>query len=150
MAHTAGGTRLPIPVLIGMAAAGRVHPYLGLFDNPKKMRLYYGRRRRTASPAQRLALHALDRGCSKPGCDAPPDRSQVHHASCDWHHGGRTDIDHLTLACGCDNRLVDDTPTGWTTRKRRDGTTEWRPPPQIPLPGGTNDFHHPERLLPED
>jgi hypothetical protein len=37
-----------------------------------------------------------------------------------------------------------------TTRKRRDGSTEWRPPPQIPLPGGTNDYHHPERLLPED
>ena len=151
-AHTGGGTRLPIPTLIRMAAAGRVHPYLGLFENPKKMRLYYGRRRRTASAAQRLALHTLDRGCSKPGCDAPPNRAEVHHAEADWQHGGRTDIDQLTLACGCDNRLVDTTPTGWTTRKRpRDNRTEWIPPPALDRgQPRVNLFHHPEDILRPD
>ena len=29
----------------------------------------------------------------------------------------------------------------------RNRSTEWLPPPQLPLKGGANDFHHPERLL---
>jgi hypothetical protein len=152
VAHTGGGSLLPIPTLIRMAAGGG-HPYLLLFDNPKEIRLYYGRRRRTASPGQRLALHALDRGCTKPGCSAPPNRSQVHHAERDWQHGGTTDINELTLACGCDNRLVDDTPTGWTTRKRKcDNRTEWIPPPHLDRgQPRINYHHHPEELLgPED
>ncbi len=151
IAHTGGGSLLPIPTLIRMAASGG-HPYLLLFDNPKEIQLYYGRRRRTASPGQRLALHALDRGCTKPGCSAPPNRSQVHHAERDWQHGGSTDINELTLACGCDNRLVDDTPTGWTTRKRKhDNRTEWIPPPHLDRgQPRINHHHHPEELLGPD
>jgi hypothetical protein len=149
IAHTGGGTRLPIPTLIRMAATTGAHPYLALFDNPKKLRLYYGRSRRTASPAQRLALHHLDRGCTKPGCNAPPNRTQVHHARRDWQHGGATDINELTLACGCDNRLVNATPTGWTTRKRpHDNRTEWIPPPHLERgQPRINYYHHPEELL---
>ena len=151
VAHTGGGSTLPIPTLIRMAAAG-AHSYLALFDDPKKIRLYYGRRRRTASPGQRLALFALDRGCSKPGCTAPLNRSEVHHAERDWQHGGNTDINELTLACGCDNRLVDDSDAGWTTRKcKSNNRTEWIPPrhldrgqPRINL------CHHPEEILRSD
>ena len=151
VAHTGGGSLLPIPTLIRMAAGG-AHPYLLLFDNPREIQLYYGRRRRTASPGQRLALHALDRGCTKPNCDAPPQRSQVHHAERDWQHGGNTDINELTLACGCDNRLVDNTPTGWTTRKRKnDNRTEWIPPPHLDRgQPRINHHHHPEELLRND
>lgn len=151
VAYTGGGSVLPIPTLIRMAAAG-AHGYLALFDDPKKVRMYYGRRRRTASPGQRLALYALDRGCSKPGCTAPPNRSQVHHAERDWQHGGTTDIDELTLACGCDNRLVDDSETGWKTRKRKgDRHTEWIPPKHLDRgQPRVNLFHHPEEILRSD
>lgn len=150
-AHTGGGTQLPIPTLIRMAAAG-AHPYLALFHSPREIQLYYGRTRRTASPGQRLVLHALERGCTKPDCTAPPNRCQVHHAARDWQHGGTTDIDELTLACGCDNRLVDDTPTGWTTRKRKpDNRTEWIPPPHLDRgQHRINRYHHPEELLRPD
>jgi hypothetical protein len=150
-AHTGGGSLLPIPTLIRMAAAGG-HPYLLLFDNPKEIQLYYGRARRTASPGQRLALYGMDRGCTKPGCDAPPNRCQVHHAERDWQHGGNTDINELTLACGCDNRLVDNTPAGWTTRKRkRDNRTEWIPPPYLNRgQHRINLYHHPEEILRPD
>ena len=89
-------------------------------------------------------MHTKDRGCTAPGCDMPGYLCEVHHVQ-EWAEGGRTDIDDLTFACGQHHRLI--TPGGWTTRKRKDGTTEWRPPPQIPLPAGTNDYHHPERLL---
>jgi hypothetical protein len=52
---------------------------------------------------------------------------QVHHAAQDFATGGQTNIDELTLACGPHKRDVTD--NGWTTRKRKDGTTEWIPPP---------------------
>ena len=73
--------------------------------------------------------HATERGCTHPGCDIPVYWSQVHHATKDWADGGHTDIDNLTLACGPDNRLVK--YGGWKTRKRKDGTTEWIPPPRL-------------------
>ncbi len=149
--HTGGGSQLPIGTLIRQA--GNVHPYLLLLgENPREVRLFYGRTRRTASPGQRLALGALERGCTKPGCDAPPNRTQVHHAERDWQHGGNTDIDELTLACGPDNRLVDDTSTGWTTRKRKsDNRTEWIPPPHLDRgQNRINLYHHPEEVLRPD
>ena len=150
LAHTGGGTQVPIPTLIRMAADA--HPYLALFHSPREIQLYYGRARRTASPGQRLVLHALERGCTKPDCTAPPYDCQVHHAERDWQHGGTTDIDELTLTCGCDNRLVDDTPTGWTTRKRRsDNRTEWIPPRHLDRgQHRINHYHHPEELLQPD
>ena len=150
-AQTGGGTQIPIPTLLRMAAGG-VHPYLLLFHNPREIQLYYGRTRRTASPGQRLALHALERGCTKPDCTAPASHTQVHHAQRDWQHGGNTDIDELTLACGPDNRLVNDTPTGWTTRKRpSDNRTEWIPPPHLDRgQNRINLYHHPEKILRPD
>ncbi|ORB59558.1 hypothetical protein BST43_05990, partial [Mycobacteroides saopaulense] len=42
-------------------------------------------------------------------------------------HDGPTDIDNLTFACGPHHRLLNQ---GWVTRKHKDGTTEWIPPPQ--------------------
>lgn len=149
-AHTGGGTQLPIPTLLRMAA--QAHPYLALFHTPREIRLYYGRTRRTAGPGQRLVLHALDRGCTKPGCTVPANQCQVHHAERDWQHGGNTDIDELTLACACDNRLVDDTPTGWTTRKRKsDNRTEWIPPNHLDRgQSRVNLYHHPEDALSPD
>ena len=49
--------------------------------------LHLGRTRRTASPAQRLALAARDGGCSFPGCDRPPEWCETHHAI-PWADGG--------------------------------------------------------------
>jgi hypothetical protein len=144
-AVTAGGSLLPIPDLIRMAS--HAWHYLCVFDNHTERALYLGRSKRIATADQRIVLHSKDRGCTAPGCDIPGYLCQTHHVE-EWADGGTTDIDRLTFACGAHHRLI--TPGGWTTRKRRDGSTEWRPPPQIPLPGGTNDHHHPERLLPED
>ena len=147
LAYTAGGSYLPMPTVIRLAA--RAHPYLTVFESPREIKLYYGRSRRTASPGQRLALFAIDKGCTKPGCTAPAYHSQVHHATRDFADGGNTDIDELTLACGCDNRMVNTGPAGWTTRKRRkDHKTEWIPPPHLDRgQSRINLYHHPEELL---
>ena len=132
--------------------AAEAHPYLALFRTAREIQLYHGRTRRVASSGQRLVLYAIDRGCTKPGCTVPAYQTQVHHAERDWQHGGNTDIDELTLACGCDNRLVNDTPTGWTTRKRNsDNRTEWQPPPHLDRgQSRINLYHHPEKVLRPD
>ena len=141
-AVTAGGTLLPMKDLIRMAS--HAYHYLCVFDRHTERALYLGRSRRIASADQRIVLHGKDRGCTAPGCDMPGYLCETHHVD-EWADGGRTDIDRLTFACPAHHRLI--TRGGWRARKRKDGTTEWLPPPQIPLTGGTNDFHHPERLL---
>jgi len=143
-ALTAAGTLLPIPDLIRMAT--HAYHYLAIFDKHTQRALYLGRTKRIASPDQRIVLHAKARGCTRPGCDVPGYGSEVHHVD-EWAAGGHTNIDTLTFACPNDHKLLEQ---GWKTRKLANGDTEWIPPPQLPLPRGTNDFHHPERMIGED
>jgi hypothetical protein len=146
-AVTAGGSLLPMSDVIRQAAAA--HHYLAVFDDHTAEPLYLGRAKRLASTAQRIVLYAKDRGCTRPGCTAPAYHSQVHHAVADWAHGGQTNITDQTLACGPDNRRVK--PGGWTTRKRKDGRTEWIPPPHLDTgQARINNYHHPERYLIDD
>jgi hypothetical protein len=144
-AVTAGGTLIPMTDLIRAAAPS--YNYLAVFDGVTGQSLWLGRSKRLASADQRLMLLGKYRGCTAPGCTVNGYNSQVHHAAQDWKHGGSTDIDDLTLACKCDNLLVEN--DGWTTRQLPDGHTEWTPPPDVPMRGGSNDYHHPERLLGE-
>jgi hypothetical protein len=141
---TGGGTMVPMADVIRWA--GDAHHYLAIFDDGKPLALYHTKR--LASPAQRIMLYARDRGCTKPGCDVPAYHSQVHHVE-GWKATHRTDIDQLTLACGPDNRLVEQ--GGFTTRKNARGDTEWIPPPHLDhAQPRTNTFHHPEKLLAPD
>jgi hypothetical protein len=144
-AVTAGGTLLPIPDLIRMAS--HAWHYLCVFEQHTERPLYLARSKRIASADQRIVLHAKERGCSAPGCDMPGYLVEVHHST-EWADGGPTDITELTFACKPDHRRL--TNGGWRTRQRPDGRTEWLPPPGLPFNGGTNDYHHPERLLPHD
>jgi hypothetical protein len=144
---TAGGTLVPMRDVIRLAS--QAHHYLVVYDKHTRQPLYCGRAKRFATAGQRIVLQSLEGGCTKPGCTAPGYRSQVHHVQ-GWADNGETNIDTLTLACGPDNRLVEE--GGWTTRKRKDGRTEWIPPPHLDT-GQTrvNDYHHPERyLVPDD
>jgi hypothetical protein len=124
VADTGGGTLLPIKDLIRMSA--HAYHYLLLFDQAGKCELYKGRTTRLATPAQRLVLHATDRGCTHPGCDIPGYLCEVNHIN-QWANSGPTDIDNLDLKCAIHNRLH-------TTRKHH------RP----------NTFHHPEKTLDGD
>ena len=140
---TGGGTLVPMSDVIRWAS--HAHHYLAIFDRGRSLALYHTKR--FASPAQRIMLHARDRGCTKPGCDAPGYHSQVHHVR-GWAATRRTDIDDLALACGPDNRLAEN---GWTTRTNARGETEWIPPPHLDYgQPRTNTFHHPEKLLAPD
>ncbi len=140
---TAGGTMVPMTDLIKMATPA--YHYLAVFDGVTGRSLWLGRTKRLASADQRIMLLAKDRGCTAPGCSVPGYHTQVHHATADWKHGGTTNIDDLTLACKRDNLHAEN--DGWNTHKLPNGDTEWTPPPNVPLIGGTNTYHHPERLL---
>lgn len=142
---TASGTVIPMRELIAMAAHA-VH-YLAVFDGHSNRPLYLGRTRRIASPDQRLALFAAERGCTYPGCDVPADKCEVHHMN-EWATGGNTDIDTLTLACAPNHKLIE---RGWNTTKLANHRTAWTPPKRFDRGGPrTNDYHHPERLLSDD
>jgi Domain of unknown function (DUF222) len=144
---TAGGTLLPMRDVIRLASQS--HHYLVVYDKHTREPLYCGRAKRFATPGQRIVLHAQDRGCTRPGCTAPGYWSQVHHVDGWVKDGGQTDITALTLACGPDNRLVEQ--GGWTTRKRNGGRTEWIPPPHLDTgQARVNNYHHPERYLVPD
>ena len=65
---TGHGTQLNIPDLLRLAAQADIIPVV---LNDTGAILTYGRTRRLATPTQRLALTARDRGCSFPGCHRP-------------------------------------------------------------------------------
>lgn len=148
VAVTGGGSLLPMRDLIRMAAPA--HHYLYIYDKHTGQSLYLGRTKRLANAAQRIVLHARDRGCTRPGCTAPGYWCEAHHAVSDWNDGGHTDVDDMTFACGPDHRMLD--KTGWRTGKNAKNQTEWIPPPDLDTgQHRVNGYHHPERyLLPED
>jgi hypothetical protein len=147
-AVTGGGTLLPMSDVIRLASNS--HHCLIIYDKHTEEPLYLARSKRLASAGQRIVLHAQDRGCTFPECTVPGYGCQVHHAELDWADGGQTNITDECLACGPHNRLVK--PGGWRTRKRKDGRTEWIPPPHLDSgQSRVNDYHHPERyLVPEE
>lgn len=145
---TGGGSLLPMRDIIRLAS--HAHHYLVIYDKHTREPLYLGHTKRFASPGQRIVLHALDRGCTRPGCTAPGYWCQAHHVEGWAAENGPTDITKMTMACGPDNRLIEN--GGWVTRKRKNGRTAWVPPPQLDTgQARVNNYHHPEKyLLPED
>ncbi|ORX01669.1 HNH endonuclease signature motif containing protein [Mycolicibacillus trivialis] len=140
-AHTGGGNWLPMRDVLKIAS--HAHHYLRIYQGAKELALFHTKR--LASPGQRIVLYARDRGCTRPGCDAPGYFTEVHHVT-DYSETGRTDIDDLALACGVDHRLI--RPGGWSTRTNAHGETEWIPPRgQDTGQPRTNTYHHPEKLL---
>ncbi|WP_367619960.1 DUF222 domain-containing protein [Mycolicibacterium sp. HK-90] len=139
-----GGTKIPIKDVIRMGA--HASHYLAIFDQATGAALNYFRARRIASPAQRIMLIARDGGCTKPGCTVGAYGCQAHHDN-DWAKGGNTNVDDMTLACGPDNRSVDD-DDGYTTTINDHGEVEWHPPPDLDHGQHRINYHHrPELLL---
>ncbi len=140
-ATTAGGSLLLIRDLIRMA--GNTLHYLCVFDDTSSRPLYFGRAKRLATPDQRLALHAGDRGCTYPGCPAPGYICETHHVT-EWAHGGTTDIDNLTFVCPSHHRMIGTTDHRWRTTRNGRGRTQWTAPHHIDPHGTprTNSYHH--------
>jgi hypothetical protein len=82
--HTGGA--LSIGPALQLAAEAKTLPVVlgGDLKRPGRIAgevLYAGKGRRLASPAQRVALFARDRGCTFPGCAAPASHSEVRYES---------------------------------------------------------------------
>ncbi len=140
---TGGGTLLPMSDVIRLGS--HAHHYLAIFDNGKALALYHTKR--LASPAQRIVLHARDRGCTFPGCTVPGYLCEAHHLDPYATHP-ITDVNGMAFACGPNHDLAEQ---GWTTRKNTHYHTEWIPPPHLDHgQPRINTFHHPEKLLRAD
>ncbi|WP_157556183.1 HNH endonuclease signature motif containing protein [Nocardia acidivorans] len=145
VATTATGGTVSIPAALKLAEGSR--PWLAIFDGAG-LPLHLGRGRRLASPAQRLALIAAEKGCTRPGCSAPASLAAVHHVT-EYAKMGATDIENLTLACDSCHALIHDGPGGWKTVKlpsdhRFPGRTGWIAPPAVDSTGTpkVNQRHH--------
>ncbi len=90
--------------------------------SPLKM----GRRVRTATVAQRLALAFRDKGCRFTGCDAKVAWCHVHHGD-EWQaHHGDTDVDRMFLVCTHHHHLLHE--GGWTWTGEPNGQLQFHPP----------------------
>jgi hypothetical protein len=69
-----------------------------------------GQTSRSISGSQRRALVVRDKGCRFPGCDRPPDWTDVHHLK-HWADGGKHVMDNLILLCRRHHRMVHE--EGW-------------------------------------
>ncbi len=147
IAVSGGGTKIPIRDVIRMA--GHASHHLAIFDDATGAALNYFRTRRTASPAQRIMLIARDGGCTKPCCTNGPYYCQAHHGKKAFSHGGNTNVDDMTLACGCDNRMVDENGdgTGYTTTFNARNECEWHPPAALDHGQARINYHHRPELL---
>src|ERR1700744_4599571 len=142
-ALTGGAPLLPMSDVIRLGS--HAHHYLAILDHGNALALYHTKR--IASPAQRIVLHAKDRGCTFPGCPVPATLCQTHHTN-PYAINPVTDVNDLALACGPNHQLADH---GWTPRKNARGDTEWIPPAHLDHgQPRTNTYHHPEKLLQND
>ena len=115
------GSPIPTGELHKMALEANLLP--SIFDT-KTQDMWLGRRVRTATEAQRIALIARDQHCI--GCGANPLWCQAHHIIW-WSKNGPTDLDNLVLVCDdCHHKIHDD---GWQVHKHPDtGKYQLKPP----------------------
>jgi hypothetical protein len=100
----------------------------GILLNEAGVPLAVGRRHRTVTPAQWIALVARDTGCAFPGCTRPSALCDAHHIR-HWADGGATDLDNLALLCGTHHDRVH--TKGWDIEIGPDRKPRLHPPPWI-------------------
>ncbi len=117
----ADGSPIPIVELHRLALEANLLP--SIFDT-KAQDMWLGRRLRTATEAQRIALIARDQHCI--GCGANPLWCRAHHIIW-WSKNGPTDLENLALVCDdCHHKIHDH---GWQVhRDPNTGRYQLRPP----------------------
>ena len=118
-----------IPTTLAQRLACDCDIWRVVLDQATGLPLEVGRAHRLVPHWMRKALHARDRGCRWPGCDAPVAWTDAHHLIA-WFLGGRTDIDKLVSLCRWHHVKVHeghwsihlDPTTGEVTVTRPDGT----------------------------
>jgi hypothetical protein len=139
-ARLQGGPEAPASTAERLACDSRVQV---LLNDRTGNRMYLGRSRRLATPAQIAALTVRDGdGCQFPGCTHTR-HLHAHHVR-HWLHGGPTDVDNLILICSFHHALIHDhgyriqRSTGRWEFLRPNGTAI--PAQTTPLIGNTEDL----------
>ena len=127
----ADGSAIPIVELHRLALEANLLP--SIFDT-KAQQMWLGRRLRTASEAQRVALIARDQHCI--GCKANPLWCRAHHIIW-WSKDGPTDVDNLVLVCDdCHHKIHDH---GWQVYQHPEtGKYQLKPPNPTNPTGNTS------------
>ena len=122
----ADGSPIPIVELHRLALEANLLP--SIFDT-KAQDMWLGRKQRTASEAQRVALIARDQHCI--GCGANPLWCRAHHIIW-WSKNGPTDVDNLVLVCDdCHHKTHDH---GWQVYKHPETAKYHLKPPNPTKP----------------
>jgi len=87
-----------VPPELAQRIACDAQVWRAVLDPATGLPLEVGRAHRVVPHWIRRALHARDRGCRWPGCQAPAAWTDAHHLL-PWWLGGRTDADNLLLLC---------------------------------------------------
>ena len=139
-ARLADGTPIPTAELIRLACDADLLP--GVFRKATQ-EMNLGRKRRTASDAQRAALVYRDKECI--GCGASAHRSFAHHVRF-WKNGGPTDFGNLVLVCNkCHHNIHD---LGWEVTHDSDTGCRNVDPPPDPFPDTEVDTYRPAERSP--
>ena len=136
-ARLADGTPIPTAELIRLACDADLLPGVFRFAT-QEMNL--GRKRRTASDAQRAALVYRDKECI--GCGASAHRSFAHHVRF-WRNDGPTDFGNLVLVCNkCHHNIHD---LGWEVIQDPESKNFHVDPPPDPFPDTGTDTYRPSQ-----
>ncbi|WP_228282509.1 HNH endonuclease signature motif containing protein [Brevibacterium atlanticum] len=121
------GSENPVPIseLAANGLNGSVFFHL-MSDTAKTVQV--ATEQRFANRKQIAVITARDRGCTFPGCDAPPGWCDVNHVV-PYSAGGETDINNLMLACSYHHHLLD--RSEWETHMLLDGRPSWVPPSTV-------------------
>ena len=139
-ARLADGTPIPMDELVRLACDADLLP--GVF-RAATQEMNLGRKRRTASDAQRAALIYRDKQCI--GCGASAHRCFAHHVQF-WRHGGPTDFANLVLVCNkCHHNIHDD---HWQVTHHPDNGHWKTQPPPGPFPDRRVDSTRPQERNP--
>jgi uncharacterized protein DUF222 len=125
--HACTGHGAVIPAAEAIRWAGGDARVMTITMDKQRAVAAYSGTRRIFTRNQRLAMDARDRGCTFPGCTAPPGWCEAHHVT-DYARTGTTSIDDSALVCGYDHR--ERPKQGWTSTMI-DGRPHWVPPPWI-------------------
>src|SRR2546429_1295404 len=109
----ATGTGAVVPASEARRWAGSDSRFYAALIDKAKIPIASSTSQRLFSESQRLAMIARDRGCSFPGCDAPPAFTEAHHVT-EFSITGITTVADGCLLCGYHHREFE--RARWTCR----------------------------------
>jgi hypothetical protein len=125
LARSGHGALIPVPEAIRISA-GEYRLMNVVIDKTKGITAYSDTAR-LYSQNQRLAMAAVDGGCTFPNCPAPPGWCEIDHCT-EWAKTHRTRTDDGVLSCRTHNVIAKQ--QGWTST-RIAGRAAWIPPKWI-------------------